>query len=219
MLISYRLRATLGSLALLTTFAAACSQSGDSEDQGSDALSSSPTELSAEAQGELGAAGFAADEIQAVSDSITISKTLSVKSFVDEANSGELAPDAIRRESHGKQHGCLRARFDVTTDSNIGVFQKGASYPAWIRISNGGAYQKDDKAQHISRGWGIKLMGVSGTPTTTQDFLFIYVAAVLHPRHPSLPRLLDRLGRRTIRFSRQLALPHVVRRTASRLRA
>jgi hypothetical protein len=53
------------------------------------------------------------------------------------------------------------------------VFQPGKSYPAWVRISNGGAYQKDDKATHISRGWGIKLLGASGTETNTHDFLMI----------------------------------------------
>lgn len=42
-----------------------------------------------------------------------------------------------------------------------------------MRLSNGGAYQRDDKSQHISRGWAIKMLGIEGTPTRTQDFLFI----------------------------------------------
>ncbi len=130
--------------------------------------------LAAGARRELAAAGFTADEIQAVADSVSISKLLSVQSFVKEANDGELHEGgSVRRESHGKHQGCLRARVDVTTSANVGVFQQGKSYPAWIRLSNGGAYQKDDKSQHISRGWGIKLLGVDSTASRTHDFLFI----------------------------------------------
>ena len=93
---------------------------------------------------------------------------------MDEANDGVLsAGGAVRRESHGKHQGALRAAFEVTTDAGIGVFRPGASYPAWIRLSNGGAYQRDDRAEHISRGFAIKLLGMDDTPTRTHDFLFI----------------------------------------------
>lgn len=122
---------------------------------------------------DLTALGFAADEIKAVQDSVFISKIFSVKSYVEEANNGTLdASGAVRRESHGKGHACLRANFTVN-ENGFGTFKKGANYPAWIRISNGGPYQKDDTKQHISRGFGIKLLGVPGTNTKTHDFLFI----------------------------------------------
>jgi hypothetical protein len=125
-------------------------------------------------QDELRSAGFSEDEIDAVARSVDASRILGVKSFVDEANDGlAAAGGAVRRESHGKHQGCLRARFDVTTDTGIGIFRPGTSYAAWIRLSNGGAYQRDDRAEHISRGFAIKLLNVADTATRTHDFLFI----------------------------------------------
>ena len=122
---------------------------------------------------ELRGAGFDQKEIDAVARSVTISEKLAVQSFVDESNDPTTNAGVVRRESHGKAQGCLRARFDVTTRTGAGVFAEDASYPAWIRLSNGGAFQKSDKSKHISRGWGIKLLGVPGTRSGTQDFLFI----------------------------------------------
>ncbi len=158
---------------------AACVAS--SNDQDADAMFVTADDASREidraTRSKLSQAGFAEDEIRAVGESVVMSRRLSVQSFVKEANESNAAGPAfarsVRRESHGKAHACLRARFDVTTRTGSGVFQERASYPAWVRISNGGAYQRDDKAAHISRGWGIKLLGVSGTPSGTQDFLFI----------------------------------------------
>jgi hypothetical protein len=139
-----------------------------------DELSETNTALDEAARRELTRVGFTPAETKAVSESIAVSKLLGVQSFVAEANAGDAASDAsVRRESHGKAQGCLRAKVDVTTTTGAGVFRSGASYPAWIRLSNGGAYQKDDKSQHISRGWGIKLLGVDETASRTHDFLFI----------------------------------------------
>ncbi len=101
-------------------------------------------------------------------------QVLGVKSFVQEANDGNATEDSsIRRESHGKAQGCLRAKVDVTTKTGAGVFKSGASYPAWIRLSNGGAYQKDDKSQHISRAGASSSSTSPETSTHTHDFLFI----------------------------------------------
>src|SRR5262245_31971238 len=97
---------------------------------------SSPALESSERE-ELLQAAFSEDEITAVAQSVAASMVLAVKSFVDEVNDNTPAPGgAIRRESHGKQQGCLRAQFEVTADSSVGVFRAGASYPAWIRLSN-----------------------------------------------------------------------------------
>lgn len=163
----------------LTLLAAGAGCAGETEEEVSaetaDAeLSETARALDDNERRELQGVGFTADEIKSVAESIAISKVLGVQSFVKEANDGEAARDSsVRRESHGKGQGCLRAKVDVTTSSGAGVFQSGKSYPAWVRLSNGGAFQKDDKSQHISRGWGIKLLGVEGTATRTHDFLFI----------------------------------------------
>jgi hypothetical protein len=163
-------------LVVLLGAAAGCAAESDQTANSADAvtMSESTTALRPEEKEQLAAAKFTPQEIQAVADSIAVSRWLGVESWVAEANAGYAKPDSsIRRESHGKQHGCLRAKVDVTTSSDIGVFQHGKSYPAWIRVSNGGGYQRNDNSQHISRGWGIKLLGVQGTNDATQDFLFI----------------------------------------------
>jgi hypothetical protein len=166
-------------LTIPLVFAVGCASetTADSDDsEGAEAdLTETRTALNDEQKRELTNVGFAPDEIQAVAESIAISKVLGVQSFVSEANDGNAKTDhSIRRESHGKHQGCLRAKFEVTGQSlNTGVFKTGATYPTWVRLSNGGAYQKSDGSQHISRGWGVKLLGVDGAPSGTQDFLFI----------------------------------------------
>ena len=123
---------------------------------------------------ELRVAGLSGEEVEAVSQSVCASVLLAVKSLVDEANDGLLAVNgAVRRESHGKHQGCLRAKFEVTSNSGVGIFRPGSSYAAWVRLSNGGAYQRDDRAEHISRGLAIKLLNVPDTATRTHDFLLI----------------------------------------------
>ncbi|GJL50436.1 MAG: hypothetical protein NPIRA01_16630 [Nitrospirales bacterium] len=87
------------------------------------------------------------------------------------------------RDTHPKSNGCVKARFVV--DSNIpeqyqvGVFQKGQSYPAWMRFSNSAPEVTPDKDKDF-RGLAIKLIGVEGERLPipgdeehTQDFLFI----------------------------------------------
>ena len=87
------------------------------------------------------------------------------------------------RDTHPKSNGCVKARFVV--DSNlpeeyqVGVFQKGKSYPAWMRFSNSAPEVTPD-AEKDFRGLAIKLIGVEGERLPfpgdeqhTQDFLFI----------------------------------------------
>ncbi len=87
------------------------------------------------------------------------------------------------RDTHPKSNGCVKAKFIV--DPNIperyrvGVFQKGQSYPVWMRFSNSAPEVTPDKDKDF-RGLAIKLMGVEGERLPipgdeqhTQDFLFI----------------------------------------------
>jgi hypothetical protein len=91
--------------------------------------------------------------------------------------------DLVRRDAHAKAHGCVKSRFDVVRDLpaelRVGVFQPGASYPAWIRYSNGSGRSQNDRVGD-GRGMAIKLMGVPGDKilseeraAKTQDFLMI----------------------------------------------
>ena len=175
------MRATLRIAPLLAAFSTllviqgcASEQAQEEEAAGSEDAVVASTVLEPSQIAELQQAGFTGEEVQAVADSVVISERLGVQSFVKEANDGDSAPESqVRRESHGKAQGCLRAKVDVTTQLDRGPWKSGKSYPAWIRLSNGGAYQKDDKSTHISRGWGIKLLGVADTRANTHDFLFI----------------------------------------------
>ena len=69
-----------------------------------------------------------------------------------------------RRGAHPKHHGCVHARFNVAPElapeHQVGLFQRGASYPAIIRFSN----NADPQSDHIPdvRGMAIKLLDVPG---------------------------------------------------------
>jgi catalase len=82
-----------------------------------------------------------------------------------------------RRDAHPKAHGCVRAEFrvldDVPPGLRAGVFaEPGRSFEAWIRFSNG-AEKPGPDAKGDGRGMAIKLLGVEGSPSGTQDFLLI----------------------------------------------
>ena len=92
----------------------------------------------------------------------------------------------VLRGVHPKDHGCVKATFEVLDTIpealRIGVFSKpGRKYPAWIRFSNAAVLVSPDSpmGKHGSRGMAIKLMGVNGTPLldddgpVTQDFLMV----------------------------------------------
>lgn len=88
------------------------------------------------------------------------------------------------RDAHRKQHGCVKAEFEVLSGvpSPIaqGLFAKPAKYSAWIRYSNGSGEAQDDH-QGDGRGMAVKVLGVFGPrllgefddEVTSQDFLMI----------------------------------------------
>jgi len=81
-----------------------------------------------------------------------------------------------RRDAHPKAHGCVRAHFEVLADLPAplrqGLFSKPHRYEAWIRFSNGSEKPQEDSIGD-ARGMAIKLMGVAGSRSATQDFLLI----------------------------------------------
>jgi hypothetical protein len=90
----------------------------------------------------------------------------------------------MRRDAHPKAHGCVKANFSVHSqlDTSLakGVFQRGKSYDAWIRFSNGNEDPERPDYEGDGRGMAIKLMGVEGETlleneqnTGTQDFIMI----------------------------------------------
>lgn len=86
------------------------------------------------------------------------------------------ADPPARRDAHAKAHGVVQAEFRVLDNLppflSVGVFAEPRVFPAWIRFSNGMETPGPD-ADRDGRGMAIKLMGVSGSPSTTQDFLMI----------------------------------------------
>ncbi len=103
----------------------------------------------------------------------------------------------VIRGVHAKDHGCVKAVFEVADDLEesyrVGVFaEPGRRYEAWIRFSNAATLVLPDdpvdasgKPTPGSRGMAIKLLDVEGTPLVpphgalTQDFLLV--------NHPVFP--------------------------------
>lgn len=90
-----------------------------------------------------------------------------------------------KRDAHPKAHGCVKAFFEVDhselpSSMRAGVFAThGATFPAWIRFSNGSFTISPDADGDI-RGMAVKLMDVPGEKILdrhkdelTQDFLLI----------------------------------------------
>jgi hypothetical protein len=95
-----------------------------------------------------------------------------VEAHVREAAKGSVA----RRDAHAKAHGCVRAEFEVLDglppEFRWGIFAEPRRYAAIIRFSNGAGVVAPDKLGD-SRGMAIKLLGVSGSPSGTQDFVLV----------------------------------------------
>jgi Catalase len=81
-----------------------------------------------------------------------------------------------RRDAHPKAHGCVRAEFRVLDTVpralRAGVFAEPRRFDAWVRFSNGSERPRGD-AEGDGRGMAIKLLGVAGSPSGTQDFLLV----------------------------------------------
>jgi hypothetical protein len=86
------------------------------------------------------------------------------------------ADPPARRDAHPKPHGCVAAEFRVLDNlaPNLrhGIFAAPKSYQAWIRFSNSSGKPQSD-ADGDGRGMAIKLLGVEGSPSGTQDFITI----------------------------------------------
>ena len=89
------------------------------------------------------------------------------------------------RDAHRKQHGCVRARFDVDAGSiparlRHGLFASSGSHASWVRFSNGSGQVQDDH-DGDGRGMALKVLGVAGARNlgeadderTSQDFLMV----------------------------------------------
>src|ERR1700678_4534216 len=84
--------------------------------------------------------------------------------------------EQVRRGVHAKDHGCVKAVFEVVTDLDpayrVGVFaEPGKRYDAWVRYSNAAVLVlpddpngQDGKPTAGSRGMAVKLIGVAGNP-------------------------------------------------------
>ena len=121
-----------------------------------------------------GVTGFDAEEVIPANEAdaiLTIAKAIEDKVRATARNN----PPA-RRDAHPKAHGCVKAEFlvldDLPATLRAGVFAQARSFPAWVRFSNGSDTPSGDAAGD-GRGMAIKLMGVSASRSTTQDFLMI----------------------------------------------
>ena len=88
------------------------------------------------------------------------------------------------RDAHRKHHGCVRATFtvkgDLPSDLAQGLFSAPASYPAFVRYSNGSGKAQDDQ-EGDGRGMAVKVLGVKGARNlddpqeegSSQDFVMV----------------------------------------------
>lgn len=150
-------------LVLSLIFLAACSQ--NEKRQSTRSYASSLSELPAP---ELGEVWTSVQERQA---EVILEDTLQM--LIKDSRGDEF----VRRDAHPKTHACVRATMKISPSllpkaNQQGIFEKLASFDAWIRFSNGSnnGEAKHDLEPDI-RGMAIKLMNVSGTPTGTHDFL------------------------------------------------
>lgn len=80
------------------------------------------------------------------------------------------------RDAHPKAHGCVQAELTVldglASELRVGLFTEARAYPAWVRFSSGsGTPQKDSVGD--GRGMAVKVLGVAGSASGTQDFLTV----------------------------------------------
>ena len=92
--------------------------------------------------------------------------------------------EAILRDTHPKDNGCIRGTFKINTDIapafQQGIFQPGAEYPVWMRFSNSVEEITSDHENDF-RGLAMKLTEINsgqrlpkpGDEQHTQDFLFL----------------------------------------------
>jgi len=82
----------------------------------------------------------------------------------------------FRRDAHPKAHGVVKAQFAVDPklpkDLQVGIFQPGRTFDAWVRFSNAAARLGNDPDRDV-RALAIKLVNVPESETKTQDFLTI----------------------------------------------
>jgi catalase len=87
----------------------------------------------------------------------------------------------MRRDAHLKLHGLVRGRFvvdgDAPPDLRHGLFAEPASFPCWVRFSNGAPRSQPDHRKD-QRGMALKLLDVPGRKlldaerdARTHDFL------------------------------------------------
>lgn len=108
-----------------------------------------------------------------------------IGAVIEQSLRKQYAPGAILRDAHPKAHGCVRAEFRVSStlpDTLAhGVFVPGATYPAWIRFSNGAQDSTRPDVKGDARGMAIKLQDVPGVSLSSdanaegaaQDFILI----------------------------------------------
>lgn len=86
------------------------------------------------------------------------------------------ADHVAHRDAHAKAHGTVRAKFEVRADLpealRVGIFAAPRAFDALIRFSNGAGCARPDLVPD-GRGMAIKLLGVAGSASGTQDFLMI----------------------------------------------
>ncbi len=119
-------------------------------------------------------------------DEIDAAKTIAkvIEEQIRTKTSGTNQGARALRDAHPKQHGCVRAKFEVDPSIDpqfaYGVFAKGNKFDAIIRYSNSSHIPTQADIKEDGRGMAMKLFNVPGkklleteSQSTTQDFILI----------------------------------------------
>lgn len=99
-----------------------------------------------------------------------------ITSMISDRLRASAKPGSAARDAHPKAHGCvagtLQTLDNLPSALRQGLFAEPASQPCWVRFSNGSGTPQGDRIGD-GRGMAIKIMGVAGSGSGTQDFILI----------------------------------------------
>jgi len=107
---------------------------------------------------------------------------------------------ALHRKQLTGAQGSLQVLDNLPDFARQGIFAAPATFPTWVRLSNGGMDHVSDRKPDI-RGFAIKVLGVQGDsalgngPASSQDFLLINQEQFAFPKSDEFVAFVDAASR------------------------
>jgi hypothetical protein len=151
-------------------------------------------------------------------ETIAVDEAARFEGYAQTLRSFQRTRSPVGRALHAKSHLGVEAQFTVLPDlpehARVGLFAKAATYPAYVRFSNGSGSRQSDHKGDV-RGLALKVVGVAGKKlipgmenAVTQDFLailnsttpfrdadeFVWFVAAANKPALLLPKVFGRFG-------------------------